>query len=104
MEQLISQLVEIETKAQNIVAEPLKLRENLDSIIAEESAKIRSKYMERASLRLQKVKMTENGFLEQSVSELEKSMNNQISRMEELLKINETKWVDELFSKITGRC
>lgn len=103
MEQVINTIIEAEKKAQEILNEAIKEKEQLPQSIETDIKELSNRNLEKQKLRLQKIKIIEEENYNRKVSEINEKKEKEINKM--VLKFNDNcnNWVEILFNKILSR-
>lgn len=103
MEQIINKIIEVEKRAQEIMDEARKMKENLPSSIVKDTKELNENYMLRAMKRLEIVKENEQKFLEETEAELNAKKTADLEKLQQNFDANCDKWALSLYNRILGR-
>lgn len=102
MEQIVNQIIAVEKRAQEIMDEARKMREELPETITKDIEKMKEKYTVQAEQRLEVVRMEEKKFLQEATEEIKRLKEKELAVMEEKYQKNHEEWLTTLFYRITG--
>lgn len=97
---LIDRILEAEQSAGVIAGEAETQRVNLDAELAEESARIREKYMKQAGDRLERLAREEQSKKERTLAAQDARLADTSARMERAYARYGDNWVDTLFHQV----
>ena len=102
MEQIVSRIIEVEQRAQQVMNEARKMRDELSQSISEDVEKMKEKYTVRAENRIEIVRLEEQKYLNEVIKEIESIKEKEQTAMEEKYQNRQKEWVDTLFFRIIG--
>ena len=100
MENMVSELIEMDKRAQATVKEAEEKRDEMKTAIAKEKEELRQSYLEHAQSRVNKMKQaSDNEYAERS-AEIDESFRTAAQLLEQAFTAKREEWVKE----ITARC
>lgn len=102
MEQIVNKIIAVEQRAQDIMNEARKMREELPETITKDIDKLKEKYTVRAEQRLEVVRQDEKKFLDEALTEIEVLKQKELDKMEDKYSKSSKEWIDTLLYRITG--
>ena len=99
---MVGQIIAAEHRAKAVAQEGARRGEELRSGLEQETAALREDSLARARERVEQVRQAEQARAEQKIARLDEAQRQALARMEEAYEKNRDRWVDTLFTKITG--
>lgn len=103
MQDVIRKMIEIDKMAQTKADEAIRLRDEAEASIKEDKKKLRAEYIEKARARIQVNAGKEECFLQEALANIQKRNEAEEAKMRGAYEQNGKHWVDEIFSRVTGR-
>ena len=100
--ELINQIVAAEQNASQLVQEAQSREAGLDEDLAQETADLRERYMERARRRVGIVEETETAHAQEEIAELDRRLQNSLAALNRAYESHRDQWVDTLLARIVG--
>lgn len=99
---MVNQIITAEHSAKALAEEGRQRREQVESGVAREAARLREDYMQRARRRLELVAETERAGAEEEIVRLDEERRQAMEAVEAVYEKNRDAWVDKLFAMIVG--
>jgi hypothetical protein len=103
MQEVISSILDIEKKANRILAEASAEKKVLDEKLQAEILKMKQDIDNSVLLKLKKIEEAERAEAEERVLKIRKAAEEKLSAMGGIYLRNKDKWVDTVFNNIVGR-
>ena len=100
--ELINQIVAAEQNASQLVQEAQSREAGLDGDLAQETADLRERYMERARRRVGIVEEIETAHAREEIAELDRHLQNSLDALNRAYESHRDQWVDTLLARIVG--
>lgn len=102
MEEVIEKILEIEEKAREIVSDAENEKSGLEEEIKELSEKLRRDISSRAEEKSNALREYEDGEADRKIEAINAEAQRSMQLLEEKFAQNRDKWVEEIFSSVTG--
>lgn len=102
MEKVVNEILEIDRRARERVAEAYQKKDCILLETGEEEQKIKDEYIRRADNRVCKVEMYEMENANKKIAVLEQKKAETISALKEQYEANHSKWENDIFNNIIG--
>jgi vacuolar-type H+-ATPase subunit H len=103
MEDIIKELIQIESTADTLVNEVIEEQQNLDKLIQEQAESIRARINQRTLENINEMYETARQESSQKIEEINHKSQLWSYYLEESYKKNRGKWEEELINKIIGQ-
>lgn len=102
MEEVIEKILEIEEKAREIISDAENEKSGLEEEIKELSEKLRRDISSRAEEKSNALREYEDGEADRKIEAINSEAQRSMQLLEEKFAQNRDKWVEEIFSSVTG--
>lgn len=102
MDKLIKSILQIESDAQNIVADAKARAARFDEDCAEKRAEMEREIMDRCERHIEKMHAREEQYRTEQIQNVRIQEHKSSDAIEEAYKNNKQEWVSRLFGNITG--
>jgi len=99
---IINKIIEAEHKAQTIVNETRRQKDNLPETIAEEKRKLFEEYRQQASQQINVYREEEEKQRDLQLDRLQQELSSELDRLDERAASMKETWVSTLFAKVIG--
>lgn len=103
MDNIIKELIQIETMARTVTKKIEQDKKNLNINIKKKSEEIEKKIEEETKKRIQEINKNALNESNKKISQIRIDMQTRFSNMEMEFENNKEKWQDEIFNSIVGR-
>ncbi len=103
MEDLITKIIEIEDRAQEVIKDAKKADRELSSRIRDDSHKLQDDIERKMQAKNVTLKQMEEEDADKKIEAINSRMRKDLSELEEKYEKNKDKWVNEIVSGIIGR-
>lgn len=103
MQEMVERIIEMDKAARRLTDEAQALRIGAEKEIEIQKQKMRNNYFERARHRIECLREEENKNAEIEISAFKEKAQTLKDELNKRYNENHEKWVDEIFSQITGR-
>lgn len=100
MEDILSQIVDCEKQAQQILQQAQQRRINFNVAVTEEVEELRKHYIDRAQRRIEKYRDNEQQYLNNMLREIDEKRESQLIRIKTAYDENSEKWISDIFNSI----
>ena len=102
MDKVINEILEIDRRARERIAEAYQKKDGFLRETGEEEQKIKDEYIRRADNRVCKVEMYEMKNSEKKIDVIQQKKEATIAALKEQYEVNHSKWENDIFNNIIG--
>ncbi len=102
MENIIEELIKIETAAQNSIKAAREQRESLAALIERKEKEIRQTINKETDKQIANLKAAEEKAVKSKLSQIETEKKQQLYNLNKTYKANKEKWIQIIFNSILG--
>lgn len=102
MEKALGFVLELESQAQEILADATTRRDSLHDSVEKKLAEMRERYLGEADKRLSVIRAEESAALGTELDTLRRESELQLKRLESAARLNSEKWAERIFRRVTG--
>lgn len=102
MESIINQIIEIDEKARQMIADAEKKSKEILDKAHDNEVTVKEEWLERAKSRALKVEEYYRLESEEKIIEINKRKQEKIDKLDKIYNDNHTQWEDEIFKNIIG--
>lgn len=102
MENIINQILKIDEKARQMIADAQKQKQNILDKANDSKGAVKEELMERAKSRLGKVEASEQAHSDEKILEINRIKQEKINKLDKIYNDNHIKWEKEIFNNIIG--
>lgn len=103
MEQVLADILKLESEAKDIVKKQTDRRDALDSVINEKLDKMCAEYNAKADHRIEEIRASELERLESQLAEVRADHNKQMKRLSDISECESENFADRIFSAVLGK-
>lgn len=101
MDKLIQKIIDIEDRAQSVVEDAKKEKEELSATILEDTEAIRSEMDERVEKKKETIAALEQEMADKKIQEVKQRIAAEEVELDKTCQANKTKWVNQIFENVT---
>ncbi|MCC8168810.1 MAG: hypothetical protein LIO59_00205 [Oscillospiraceae bacterium] len=102
MEDLIMKIIDIESRAQEIIKDAKEADKNLDANIEEETKKLHADIERRAQIKGETIRSIEDEDAEKRIEQIRKNTEESIALLEKKYNEKKENWIDTIVGSIIG--
>lgn len=102
MQEIIKELIQMDTKARETVKAEQEKSDAVKAQIAKDKDKVQSEYLARAYQRIEKVKAFAKEEAQLQLQEVQKKYDDSVAGLEKMFSENKDAWVDEIVTRCIG--
>jgi len=101
MRKILDTIIQTDHEAQQLAKDAEEKQKSMGQEIDTQKQAMRQMYAERAKARLEKIRAEEEAEAQRLTDRFKEKARDNLARLEDLCKVNENKWVDEITARIT---
>jgi vacuolar-type H+-ATPase subunit H len=102
MEDLIMKIIDIESRAQEIIKDAKEANQNLEANVAKETLKLHKDIEHRAQIKSESIKQIEDNEAEDKIKLIRDDTEKNIAALEKRYNDKKNEWVDKIVNNIIG--
>lgn len=101
MRKILDTIIQTDHEAKQLAKDAEEKQKSMGQEIDTQKQAMRQMYAERAKARLEKIRAEEEAEAQRLTDRFKEKARDNLARLEDLCKVNENKWVDEITARIT---